>query len=85
MQIFTEEPFEIAIQSMIDECVQDAIKERPGVRLEFICDKSSSAPRSVTMLKVLDFRDLPVLNIWRLHIWKALLTTVNGREAARSC
>ena len=30
---------------MIDECVQDAIKERPDVRLEFICDKSSSAPR----------------------------------------
>jgi hypothetical protein len=45
MQIFTEDPFEIAIQSMIDECVQDAIKERLGVRLEFICDKSSSAPR----------------------------------------
>ena len=52
MQIFTEDPFEIAIQSMIDECVQDAIKERPGVRLEFICDKRSSAPRSVTMPKV---------------------------------
>jgi len=44
-QIFTDDPFEMAIQSLIAECVKDSIRHLDSTRLAFFCDDGPNAGR----------------------------------------
>lgn len=44
-QIFTDDPFEMAIQSLIDQCVKDSVQKMDGTPLSFFCDDGPNAPR----------------------------------------
>jgi hypothetical protein len=44
-KIFTDDPFEMAIQSLIDQCVRDSIKHLNRASLAFFCDDGPNAAR----------------------------------------
>jgi hypothetical protein len=50
-QIFTDDPFEMAIQSLMDQCVKDSIEKMDSTPLSFFCDDGPNAKRVLATYK----------------------------------